>query len=155
MRIAIGSDERTYLTDWVVSDIKSRGILVITHGALTTGDNTQWAHVGRIVAESVSSGLCDYGILFCWTGTGVTIAANKVLGIRAALCSDMATAKGARRWNDANVLGMSLRRPSTEIAREILDTWFATPFDGEDSIQSIRLLDEMDRARVYPESIPQ
>ncbi|MBI4296979.1 MAG: RpiB/LacA/LacB family sugar-phosphate isomerase [Chloroflexi bacterium] len=132
MRIAIGSDEVTQLTEFVTRELKSRGLEVELHGALAPGDDTRWPQVARRVAERVSQGSCHQGILLCWTGTGVSIAANKVPGVRAALCTDAATAAGARRWNNANVLAMGLRLTSTEIAREMLDAWFSTnPETGE------------------------
>jgi ribose 5-phosphate isomerase B len=99
----------------------------------------EWAEVGRELGEAVASGDADMGVLFCWTGTGASIAANKVRGVRAALCADAATAAGARRWNDANVLVLSLRRTSVEIAREMLDAWFATAADPDEAVNVARL----------------
>ena len=93
-------------------------------GALAPNDSDAWISVGHEVGTSVAEGEADYGILCCWTGTGVNIAANKVRGVRAALCADAATAAGAREWNDANVLCMSLRSTSISVAEEILDAWF-------------------------------
>ena len=131
MNIALGSDERTPLTDAVCTMLRERGDELTLVGP-PGGDDAQWADVGRRVGELVASGECHTGVLFCWTGTGASIAANKVRGVRAALCTDAATAAGARRWNDANVLVMSLRLASTELAREMLDAWFsAEPDDGE------------------------
>jgi len=124
MKIAIGSDERTHLTDAVLADLQARGHQFQCYGPLA--DQTEyWPAVARQVAEAVASGAADEGILFCWTGTGVSLAANKVPGIRAALCDDAETARGARLWNDANVLCLSLRRTSEVMAKEILDAWFA------------------------------
>lgn len=100
---------------------------VARFGALAPGDNDAWPSVGRAVGECVARGGADYGILCCWTGTGVSIAANKVAGIRAALCGDAATAGGAREWNDANVLCLSLRATTVAVAEEMLVAWFATP----------------------------
>ena len=117
MRIAFGSDERTALTDTVVRV-----------GPLDGGDQG-WAEVGRTVGELVAAGDCNSAVLFCWTGTGASIAANKVSGVRAALCTDATTAAGARRWNDANVLVMGLRLTSPEVAHEMLDAWFTTEAD--------------------------
>ena len=135
MRIAIGSDERTHLTDRVLEYLDTHGAEVELYGALSPeGLESLWPQVGRNVAKRVAGGACQEGILFCWTGTGVSIAANKVPGVRAALCADATTAAGARRWNHANVLVMSLRLASPEVAREILDAWFSTPYgDGEDA----------------------
>ena len=125
MKIAVGSDEKTVLTDFVVKELKRRGHTATLFGPLK-GEAMGWPDVGEKVGLDVGSGRADQGVLFCWTGTGVTIAANKVRGVRAALCWDAETAKGARMWDDANVLAMSLRSTSTAIAKEILDSWFAT-----------------------------
>ena len=130
MKLAIGSDERTYLTDRVIDDLKKRGHAVELMGSLRA-DNTPWPQAAQQVAERVARGEADEGILFCWTGTGVSIAANKVPGIRAALCGDAETAKGARLWNRANVLCLSLRATSEVVAKEILDAWFATPLGAD------------------------
>jgi len=127
MRIAVGADERTDATDALLDELRARGHdVVLALGPM--GDREEgWVDVGRGVAEAVARGAADHGIVCCWTGTGVSIAANKVPGVRAALCTDAETARGARRWNDANVLALSLRRTTPAIAREILDAWF----DGE------------------------
>jgi ribose 5-phosphate isomerase B len=131
VRIALGSDERTALTDAVADDLESRGHELVRVGPLAGGDEG-WADVGRAVGELVAGGECESAVLFCWTGTGASIAANKVAGVRAALCTDAATAAGARRWNDANVLVMGLRLTSAEVAQEMLDAWFSTePDPGE------------------------
>jgi ribose 5-phosphate isomerase B len=126
MKLAVGSDERTHLTDVIVADLEKRGHTVERVGPLRD-ENMLWPHVAQAVAERVARGEADEGILFCWTGTGVSIAANKVPGIRAALCHDAETARGARLWNRANVLCLSLRATSEAVAKEILDAWFATP----------------------------
>lgn len=132
MRIAVGSDERTVLTDAVVASLHRRGVETEVYGPLA-GEEMAWPDVAQRVAERVSQAQCQEGILFCWTGTGVSIAANKVPGIRAALCADAETARGARRWNHANILVLSLRAVSPAVAEELLDAWFSTPFGlGED-----------------------
>jgi ribose 5-phosphate isomerase B len=138
MKLAVGSDERTLVTDAVVAELRRRGHEVEWVGAAAEGveggaTTVAWPHVARHVAEAVAAGAADEGILFCWTGTGVTIAANKVPGIRAALCSDAETARGARLWNNANVLCLSLRRTSEVIAREILDAWFSTRYNPNET----------------------
>ena len=125
MKIAVGSDERSHLTDFVVKELEKRGHEIELNGPLE-GDDIQWTEVAAKVAERVRDGSCEQGILFCWTGTGVSMAANKVPGIRAALCTDAKTAEGARKWNDANVLAMSLRMTSPIVAKEILDSWFSS-----------------------------
>ena len=122
MKMAIGSDERTHVTDAVVDHLRQRGIDLELHGPLDDRP-MDWVDVGREVGGRVATGACEQGVLFCWTGTGVSIAANKVPGIRAALCHDAETARGARRWNDANVLVMSLRATPEAVAREICDAW--------------------------------
>lgn len=127
MKIAIGSDERTHMTDAVVEDIKKRGYQVYLCGTLAR-HQLYWPDVAQQVAEQVAAGEVDEGILFCWTGTGVSIAANKVPGVRAALCDDTDTARGARVWNNANVLCMSIRRISEVVSKEILDAWFQTEY---------------------------
>ena len=120
MKVAFGSDERTPLTDAVRADLESRGHDVVAVGPVADDDTAehdkQWAEVGHDVGELVVSGAAGTGVLFCWTGTGASIAANKVRGVRAALCTDAATAAGARAWNDANVLVMGLRLTSPEVA---------------------------------------
>lgn len=129
--MVLGSDEQTALTDAVIADLRDRGADVALVGP-PGGESLEWAEVGRAVGAAVASGAADTGVLFCWTGTGASIAANKVRGVRAALCTDAATAAGARRWNDANVLVMSLRLTSPEVAREMLDAWLSTePDPGE------------------------
>lgn len=131
MKIAIGSDERTHLTDFVIEELERRGIELELHGPLN-GEEIEWTDVAEKVSERVKDGDCDQGILMCWTGTGVSIAANKVPGVRAALCVDAKTAEGARRYNDANVLAMSLRMTSPTIASEIIESWLsAEPEDKE------------------------
>ncbi len=139
MRIALGSDERTPLTDAVADDLRDRGHELVLVGPPGDQDDKQWAEVGRLVGWLVAEGHCQTGVLFCWTGTGASIAANKVDGVRAALCTDAATAAGARRWNDANVLVMSLRLTSPEVAREMLDAWFATAPDRDVAVNIARL----------------
>ncbi len=143
MKIAIGSDEKNHLTDFVVDRLMKMDIELEMHGPLKN-DNIQWTDVAREVAEKVSGKECDQGILFCWSGTGVSIAANKVPGIRAALCTDAETAKGARKWNDANVLTMSLRLTSPTVAEEIIEAWFNSSPEREEE-ENIRKIDEIER----------
>jgi ribose 5-phosphate isomerase B len=138
VRVVLGSDEKTELTDVVVGDLKQRGHEVVLVGP-PGGDDLQWADVGRRVGELVAGGDAQTAVLFCWTGTGASIAANKVPGVRAALCTDAPTASGARRWNDANVLVMGLRLTSPELAREMLDAWFTTAADPDEQVNIDRL----------------
>jgi ribose 5-phosphate isomerase B len=125
VRIAVGSDEKSPTTDAVVEELERRGIDVELHGPLR-GGTEQWAEVSEEVARAVATGGAERGIVFCWTGTGCSIAANKIAGVRAALCPDAETARGARKWNDANVLAMSLRLTTPVLAREILDAFLGT-----------------------------
>ena len=138
MRIAVSADERTGVADAVVDQLRARGHEPIVHGALSGAERDDWAWASEAAARDVADGRAEQGIVCCWTGTGASIAANKVRGVRAALCADAATADGARRWNDANVLALSLRTTSEALLAEILDAWFA----GEPSP------DEDDRANV-------
>ena len=109
---------------------------------VVVGEGDPWPDVGRRVGEAVATGGADRGVVCCWTGTGVSIAANKVPGVRAALCTDAETARGARRWNDANVLALSLRTTSPAVLEEILDAWFAgTPSDAPDDAANVEHVD--------------
>jgi ribose 5-phosphate isomerase B len=133
MKIAVGSDERTNLTDTVIAELKQRGHDLMLFGPLAENDiEVDWPLVSSHTAEVVAAGKADEGIVFCWTGTGASIAANKVRGIRAALCHDAETARGARIWNHANVLAFSLRATSEALAKEILEAWFATPYSDDE-----------------------
>ncbi len=104
--------------------LRAHDLEVTRFGALAPGAKDAWPSVGRAVGECVARGEARYGVLCCWTGTGVSIAANKVAGIRAALCGDAETARGAREWNDANVLCLSLRATAVPLAEEMLAAWF-------------------------------
>jgi ribose 5-phosphate isomerase B len=145
MKLAVGSDERTALTDAVVEHLRRQGHEVELYGSLTDSV-TPWPDVAVEVAQRVADGRADQGILCCWTGTGVSLAANKVPGVRAALAGDAETARGARAWNDANVLCLSLRATSEVIAREILDAWFRAEVD-ESERANIEKVNAMDRPR--------
>jgi ribose 5-phosphate isomerase B len=127
MKIALGSDEKTALTDFIVDRLAAAGHEVTLYGPLQ-GSAACWPVVARNVAEAVAQGKVNDGILLCWTGTGVCLAANKVPGIRAALCADAQTARGARLWNNANILCLSLRLTSQIVAGEILEAWFETSY---------------------------
>jgi ribose 5-phosphate isomerase B len=138
LKLVLGSDEKNALTDAVGEDLQRRGHELVLVGP-PGGEAIEWADVGQRVGELVAKGEADTGILFCWTGTGASIAANKVPGARAALCTDAATAAGARKWNDANVLVMGLRLTSPEVAREMLDAWFTTESDPSEADNIARL----------------
>jgi ribose 5-phosphate isomerase B len=132
MKVIVGSDEKTHLTDAVVLDLEARGFEVRSVGPLA-GEPLPWGPVAELVGRAVAAGVADFGVLFCWTGTGVCMAANKVPGVRAALSADAETARGARRWNDANILVMSLRKTTAPIAKEMLDAWLAAEPDPSES----------------------
>ncbi len=125
MRVAVGADAVGPLTDALVADLERRGVGIVRFGALLDGSDA-WASIGRTVGTAVAAGEADAGVICCWTGTGIAMAANKVAGVRAALCGDAPTAAGARRWNDANVLALSLRATAPAVGLEILDAFLST-----------------------------
>jgi ribose 5-phosphate isomerase B len=131
MRIAVAADERVGVAEAVISELRKRGHDVVAHGALTDAERDDWAWASEAAARDVADGRAEQAVVCCWTGTGASIAANKVEGIRAALCVDAPTAAGARKWNDANVLALSLRTTSEAELGEILDAWFASGPSGE------------------------
>ncbi len=145
MKIAVGSDMKTRLTDAVVEALRNRGHEVEEFGALVE-KTAMWSKVALEVAEEVADGEFDQAVLFCWTGTGISLAANKVKGIRAALCQDAQTAEGARKWNDANILCMSIRAVSEAVALEILEAWFkASPSTDEDDVACLEFLERAEQ----------
>ena len=144
MRIAVAADERTGVADEVVGALRRRGHEPVVHGALRGDDRPDWAWCSEAAARDVAEGRAQQAVVCCWTGTGASIAANKVPGVRAALCGDAQTAEGARRWNDANVLALSLRTTSPAELEEILDAWFAAPVsDAPDDRANVAHLDEI------------
>ena len=145
MRIAVAADGRAGVAEAVAEQLRERGHEVLPHGALTDSERDDWAWASEAAARDVAEGRADQAVVCCWTGTGASIAANKVPGIRAALCADAATADGARRWNDANVLALSLRSTSEAVLSEILDAWLAgKPSDEHDDQANIRHLEEIE-----------
>ena len=141
MKIVVGADDEGQIADTVVEELRQRGHEV------TVLDRDQWPEVARKVAETVASGAADQGMLFCWTGTGTSMAANKVPGVRAPLVWEPWIAEGARRWNDANVLVMSLKRTDPEQTKSILDAWFSVEAPDPDEAANIALLAELDQIR--------
>src|ERR671939_1778831 len=125
MRIAVAADERVGVAPAVVEELRRRGHEPVLHGALSDAERDDWAWASEAAARDVAEGRAQQAVVCCWTGTGASIAANKVAGIRAALCGDAQTAAGARKWNDANVLALSLRATSDAELGEILDAWFS------------------------------
>ena len=144
MRISIAADERTGVADSILDELERRGHAPLVHGARSDDERDDWAWASEAAARDVAEGRAEQGIVACWTGTGASIAANKVPGIRAALCGDAATARGARKWNDANVLALSLRTTSPALLEEILDGWFeSSPSSDDDDVANIRHVDEI------------
>lgn len=140
MKLIVASDEKTDLTKSVVKYLKAKNHQVVLMGDLIKR-NDKWAEIGMEAAKKVTSGKADQGILFCWSGTGICMAANRIKGAKAALCWDAETARLARKWDNANILCMSLRYTSGTVAKEILDSWFSTKFDEED-LNEVHKLDE-------------
>lgn len=147
MRIAVGSDDVYQVSKSVVSYLKSKGHVIEELGALRSGRLEPWPDVAIEVAKRVAEGSADLGVVICYTGTGVSIAANKVKGVRAALCFDAETARGARRWNDANVLALSARLTSEEVAKEILDAFLSVESPDESELDNIKKVDELDELK--------
>lgn len=136
---------KTHVTGIVTDELRRRGHKVTVFGALLEMP-AMWSKVALDVAEKVAKKEYDQAVLFCWTGTGISLAANKVRGIRAALCQDAQTAEGARKWNDANILCMSLRSTSEQVAKEMLDAWFATePSTDTEDVACLQYLAETER----------
>ena len=133
MRIAIAADELTGVAEALPEELSRRGHEPVPHGIYADGERDDWAWASEAAARDVVQGNADQAVVACWTGTGASIAANKVDGIRAALCFDAATAEGARRWNDANVLALSLRATSPPVGLEILDAFLRTPASSDPS----------------------
>ncbi|MGW5783405.1 RpiB/LacA/LacB family sugar-phosphate isomerase [Streptomyces sp. NPDC003757] len=150
MRICVSSDMDEPVARLLVEELRGRGHDVRTYGALSPGADARWATCSERAAREVAEGRADQAVVCCWTGTGASIAANKVPGVRAALCTDAYTADGARRWNDANVLALGLRLTSGPLLREILDAWFAAgpseDAEDRDNVTRVERLDEGRRA---------
>lgn len=144
MKIAICSDELYPVNDFVVIELKRLGHEVHVFGAIKSRQNEAWIKVAHEASEAIHQKICDEGIFFCWTGTGVALIANKIPGIRAALCTDAQTAAGARRWNKANVLALSNRLLTQDLAKEILDAWFDSNNQDDDTEQVIKAINEIE-----------
>jgi ribose 5-phosphate isomerase B len=145
MKLSVGSDMDMHVARVVFDKLREKGHEMAVYGPVVDQE-ILWPEVARRVAEDVAAGRADEGILFCWTGTGVSMAANKVPGIRAALCDDAETARGARLWNKANVLCMGLRRISEVVAEEILDKWFEIEYQpNEEDDTCLAQIEEMER----------
>ncbi len=135
MKITVSSDEHSPLVDAVIDEIEKRGHQVEYFGPRpgdSASEANDWPLVTVQAAARVADGRADQAVVMCWTGTGASLAANKVAGVRAALCHDAETARGARIWNHANALALSLRATPIPVAREILEAWFSTPYSDDD-----------------------
>jgi ribose 5-phosphate isomerase B len=142
----VAADERTGVADAVVEELRRRGHEPVLHGALNPDERDDWAWCSEAAARDVTEGRAEQAVVCCWTGTGASMAANKVDGIRAALCADAETARGARKWNDANVLALSLRSTSPAVLEEILDGWFeGAPSEDADDLANVRHVDDIGR----------
>ena len=142
--MSVSADDLTGVAEDVVERLLQRDHELTLHGVLAAGEQADWAWASEAAARDVAEGRADQAVVCCWTGTGASIAANKVPGVRAALCADAETARGARRWNDANVLALSLRTTSAAVLDEILEAWFtAEPSAEHDDVANIRHVDEI------------
>ena len=147
MRVAIAADELTGVAEALPDELRRRGHEPVLHGAYADGERPDWAWASEAAARDVADGRAEQAVVACWTGTGASIAANKVAGVRAALCGDAQTAAGARRWNDANVLALSLRLTSRAALEEILDAWFgASPSPDSEDIENVAHVAELERS---------
>lgn len=156
MTIAVSTDEHTHLVDIILEDLEKRGHQVTYFGPEAGGDSVNWPEVTMDAIQQVTNKKADEAIVMCWTGTGCSIAANKVPGIRAALCGDAETARGARIWNHANVLALSLRATPEAIVKEILNQWFDTPFSEDEwNLQQMERLREIEQGEIIQENKPQ
>ncbi|MFC3909238.1 RpiB/LacA/LacB family sugar-phosphate isomerase [Legionella dresdenensis] len=146
MKVAVVSDELYPVNEFIIQQVKGLGHEVILFGALKSHEAEFWVDAAREAAQAITDGRCDEGIFFCWTGTGITIAANKIDGIRASLCTDSQTAAAARIWNGANVLALSNRLLTQDLAAEILNSWFNTAMN-EESRRAIAALQMLEQER--------
>lgn len=144
MRIAVCSDEPYPVHATIRRWLEEHGHDVVPFGSVKTSAEVPWATAAEEAAQAIVRGDCDGGIFFCWTGTGISIAANKVPGVRAALCSDPGQAAAARVWNHANVLCLSNRTLSDDMAKELLRAWFETE-PGDQGKAGVALLAEVER----------
>lgn len=141
MRVVVAADDDSPTVDAVVAALEERNV------DLEVLPKKRWPDAAKAVGEAVANRRADMGVLFCWTGTGTSMMANKIPGVRAALCWEPWIAEGARRWNDANVLVMSLKRINPEDAVRILDAWLSVTEPDEEERENIALMGEYDRGR--------
>jgi ribose 5-phosphate isomerase B len=148
MRIAVAADERVGVADAVVAELRKRGHDVLAHGALNEDERDDWAWASEAAARDVAEGRAEQAVVCCWTGTGASIAANKVEGIRAALCNDLYTTRLSRQHNDANVLAMGGRIVASGLAEEIVTLWLNTAFEGGRHQRRLDQIAEIEKSTV-------
>lgn len=141
MKVAFGADDANETTRAIEDRLRSLG-----HDVVRSGESESWPDIGGAVGRAVAAGEADMGVVMCWTGTGTAIAANKVPGVRAALAWDPWIARGARRWNDANVLALSLKRLAPDVAVEILDSFLSVEGPDPDEVSNIERISDLERA---------
>jgi ribose 5-phosphate isomerase B len=139
LRIAFGADDENETTQAVVDALARGG-----HEVLSVATSEKWPEIGEAVGRAVVDGTADYGVVMCWTGTGTAIAANKVAGVRAALAWEPWIARGARLWNDANVLALSLKRLAPDVAVEVVEAFLGAPEPDADEAENIAALSEIE-----------
>lgn len=145
--VVVGADDVYPAAQAAFECLREKGFEVIPFGSLVTGKVEPWPDVAFEIAKRVAEGQAAFGVVVCYTGTGVSIAANKVKGARAALCNDAKTAEGARKWNDANILAMSGRLVTEEVAKEILDAWLSVSGVDPSEAANIETLKQFDEHR--------
>jgi ribose 5-phosphate isomerase B len=145
MRIAVASDEPYAVNEFVVTELEKRGHTAVRFGSLQSLREEPWPSVAQEAARAIVSGDCQEGVFFCWTGTGIAMAANRIPGIRAALCIDAETAAAARIWNHANVLALSNRLTSNDVAKEILAAWFRSDPQDPRGADAVRQLADIEK----------
>ena len=146
MKMAIGSDSVSHMTEEITGYLKGKPDIELLQCGALAGRDADYVDVAKEVAEAVASGQCDQGLLFCTTGTGVSIVANKIPGVRAALCVDCYSASIARLANNANVIVLGIRLTGEMHAKEIIDTWLATePSTEQRRVNFHRKTDEIDK----------
>lgn len=134
MRVAFGADDSNETVEAVLAALRDR-VEIVEPGA-----GSSWPEMSEAVARAVADGEATFGVLMCWTGTGTAIAANKIPGIRAAQASDPWIAENARRWNDANVLTMSLKRTAPDVAVECVNAFLDVEEPDTDELDNIAKL---------------
>jgi ribose 5-phosphate isomerase B len=149
MNIALCADAPYPVNAFIQTFLEEKGHTCILFGAFASNTDVCWAQAGRKAAQAVANGTCQEGVFLCWSGTGISMVANKVSGVRAALCTDTGTAKAARIWNHANVLALSHRLVTNDLATEILEAWLTTPLDQR-AEKALEVLQEMDSSKVSP-----